>query len=64
MIIIDVNSGNIEKALKEYKRKVAKVKQNDQLKNKKEFKKPSVTRRTEINKARYVQSIKSQADQD
>ena len=58
MIIIDVNSGNIEKALKEYKRKVAK------LKNKKEFKKPSVTRRTEINKARYVQSIKSQADQD
>lgn len=64
MIIIDVNSGNIEKALKEYKRKVAKVKQNDQLKNKKEFKKPSVTRRTEINKARYAQSIKSQADQD
>lgn len=63
MIIIDVNNGNIEKALKEYKRKVAKVKQNDQLKNKKEFKKPSVTRRTEINKARYVQSIKSQADQ-
>ncbi len=32
MIIIDVN-GNIEKALKEYKRKVAKVKQNQQLRN-------------------------------
>lgn len=63
MIIIDVN-GNIEKALKEYKRKVAKVKQNQQLRNNQEFKKPSVTRRTEITKAKYVQTIKSQADQD
>jgi small subunit ribosomal protein S21 len=63
MIIIDVN-GNIEKALKEYKRKVAKVKQNQQLRNNQEFKKPSVTRRTEITKAKYVQAIKSQADQD
>ena len=63
MIIIDVN-GNIEKALKEYKRKVAKVKQNQQLRNNQEFEKPSVTRRTEITKARYVQTIKSQADQD
>jgi small subunit ribosomal protein S21 len=63
MIIIDVNS-NIEKALKEYKRKVAKVKQNQQLRNNQEFKKPSVTRRTEITKAKYVQAIKSQADQD
>jgi small subunit ribosomal protein S21 len=63
MIIIDVN-GNIEKALKEYKRKVAKVKQNQQLRNNQEFEKPSVTRRTEITKAKYVQTIKSQADQD
>jgi small subunit ribosomal protein S21 len=63
MIIIDVN-GNIEKALKEYKRKVAKVKQNQQLRNNQEFEKPSVTRRTEITKAKYVQAIKSQADQD
>jgi small subunit ribosomal protein S21 len=63
MIIIDVN-GNIEKALKEYKRKVAKVKQNQQLRNNQEFEKPSVTRRIEITKARYIQAIKSQADQD
>jgi small subunit ribosomal protein S21 len=63
MIVIDVN-GNIEKALKEYKRKVAKVKQNQQLRNNQEFEKPSVTRRIEITKARYVQAIKSQADQD
>ena len=63
MIVIDVN-GNIEKALKEYKRKVAKVKQNQQLRNNQEFEKPSVTRRIEITKARYIQAIKSQADQD
>jgi small subunit ribosomal protein S21 len=63
MIIIDVN-GNIEKALKQYKRKVAQVKQNQQLRNNQEFEKPSVTRRTEITKAKYVQTIKSQADQD
>jgi small subunit ribosomal protein S21 len=63
MIIIDVN-GNIEKALKQYKRKVAQVKQNQQLRNNQEFEKPSVTRRTEITKAKYVQAIKSQADQD
>lgn len=63
MIIINVN-GNIEKALKEYKRKVAKTKQNNQLKDNKEFEKPSVTRRAEITKAKYVQSIKSQADKE
>lgn len=63
MIIIDVND-NIEKALKQYKRKVAQVKQNQQLRNNQEFEKPSVTRRTEITKAKYVQAIKSQADQD
>ena len=63
MIIIEVNN-NIEKALKEYKRKVIKIKQNQQLRNNQEFEKPSVTRRTELTKAKYVQTIKSQADQD
>lgn len=59
MIIINVN-GNIEKSLKEYKRKVYKVKQNEQLRAQVEFQKPSVTRRTEIKKAKYIQSIKNQ----
>jgi len=63
MIIIEVNN-NIEKALKEYKRKVIKIKQNQQLRNNQELEKPSVTRRTELTKAKYVQTIKSQADQD
>lgn len=54
MIIIN-NIKDIEKALKEYKRKVNKTKQTQQLQNRKEFVKPSVTRRAEILKARYIQ---------
>ncbi len=64
MIIINVQNGNVEKALKEYKRKVQNTKQNQSLRDRQEFVKPSVTRRTEIKKAKYIQSIKSQNDKD
>lgn len=64
MIIINVQNGNVEKALKEYKRKVQNTKQNQSLRDRQEFVKPSVTRRTEIKKAKYIQSIKSQTDKD
>lgn len=59
MIIINVKSGGIEKALKEYKRKVSKTKQNEALRNRQEFVKPSVTKREQIKKAKYVQRLKS-----
>lgn len=62
MIIINVQNGNIEKALKEYKRKVQNTKQNQDLRDRQEFVKPSVTRRTEIKKAKYIQSIKSKSE--
>lgn len=62
MIIINVQNGNIEKALKEYKRKVQNTKQNQSLRDRQEFVKPSVMRRTEIKKAKYIQSIKSESD--
>jgi small subunit ribosomal protein S21 len=64
MIIINVQNGNVEKALKEYKRKVQNTKQNQILRDRQEFVKPSVTRRTEIKKAKYIQSIKSQTEKD
>lgn len=64
MIIINVQSGNIEKALKEYKRKVQNTKQNQILRDRQEFVKPSVNRRTEIKKAKYIQSIKSESDKN
>ena len=52
MLIVEVKNNNIEKALKVLKGKVIKKKQLDILRNKKEFQKKSVNRRTEINNAK------------
>lgn len=51
MLIIDVKDGNIERALKAYKNKVKSVKQIEQLRDRKEFEKPSVTKRIKKQKA-------------
>jgi small subunit ribosomal protein S21 len=51
MLIIDVKDGNIEKALKAYKSKVKSVKQVEQLRDRKEFEKPSITKRIQTQKA-------------
>jgi small subunit ribosomal protein S21 len=51
MLIIDVKDGNIERALKVYKNKVKSVKQIEQLRNRKEFLKPSITKRIQKQKA-------------
>ena len=60
MIIIEIkNNENIEKALKLLKSKVIKTKQNKFLFEQKEYKKKSVLRRTEILKAKYIQSKKN-----
>jgi small subunit ribosomal protein S21 len=55
MIIIPVKNKNIEQALKAYKFKVYKTKQSQQLQERKEYKKPSVERRAQIQKAIYNQ---------
>jgi small subunit ribosomal protein S21 len=57
MIIVEVEGGKdgIEKALKKYKRKFERVKIMRQLRNRKEFEKPSVKRRNQIKKAIYVE---------
>ena len=63
MLIIKVdNKTPIEKALKLIKSKVIKTKLMTELKNRKEFVKNSVKRRTELNKAKYVQKIKNKID--
>lgn len=51
MLIIDVKDGNIERALKAYKNKVKSVKQIEQLRDRKEFEKPSVSNRIKKQKA-------------
>jgi small subunit ribosomal protein S21 len=54
MLIIDVkDSENIDKALKKYKRKFERSGTLKQLRRRKAFVKPSVSRRTEVLKAIY-----------
>ena len=57
MIIIEVTGGKdgLEKALKKFKRKFDKIGISKELRRRKEFTKPSVERRNEIKKAKYIQ---------
>ena len=58
MIIVEVDDskGGIEKALKTLKSKTKQTKQVEQLRDRKEFEKPSVKRRKDLLKAKYIQS--------
>ena len=59
MLIVEIKNGeNIEKSLKTLKSKVIKTKQNQILFERKEFKKKSFLKRTEILKAKYIQRKK------
>jgi small subunit ribosomal protein S21 len=58
MLIVEVTK-NIETALKIYKSKVQKTKQIQKLRERQEFVKPSVIKRSEILKAEYVQKLKN-----
>lgn len=51
MLIIDVKDGNIDKALKKLKRKWQDSKAVEQLRERKEYTKPSVTKRLEKEEA-------------
>jgi small subunit ribosomal protein S21 len=56
MLIVNIKrADSLERALKILKRKVIDTKQLQNLRNRKEFEKPSVKRRSEINKAKYIQ---------
>jgi len=60
MLIIPVKEGeNIERALKKYKKKYEKTNMMKQLRGRKEFIKPSVSRRQEIIRAAYKQRMQS-----
>lgn len=59
MIIINVKDGNIERALKEFKRKTIKIKQMQALQEQREFKKDSVVKRLQKQKAVYKQQKNS-----
>jgi small subunit ribosomal protein S21 len=61
MIIIDVKRG-LEIALKQYKNKVQKIKQIQELRKRQEFVKPSVIKREQLIKAKYIQNLKEGLD--
>ncbi|MBM3164220.1 MAG: 30S ribosomal protein S21 [Bacteroidetes bacterium] len=61
MLIIPIKEGeNIEKALKKYKKKFEKTNVMKQLRERKEFEKPSISRRQEIIRASYKQKMQTQ----
>ncbi len=61
MLIIPVKEGeNIERAIKKYKKKFEKTKVMRQLRERREFTKPSVKRRQEIIKAAYKQQLRDE----
>jgi len=59
MLIIPVKDGeNIDRALKRFKRKFDRTKTMRNLRERKQFTKPSVNRRREIQKASYIQGLR------
>ena len=63
MIIIDVRKEkNLDSALKKYKYKVQKSKQTEMLKENREFKKPSVVKRSKKLNAIYKEKVRKTFD--
>ena len=61
MLIIPIKEGeNKERALKKYKKKFEKTNVMKQLRARKEFEKPSISRRQEVIRAAYNQRMQSQ----
>ena len=59
MLRIPVKDGeNIDRALKRYKRKFVKTTVKNQLQSRKQFNKPSIVRRAQVQKAQYIQGLR------
>ncbi len=64
MLIIPVKDGeNIDRALKRFKRKFDRTKTMRQLRERKHFTKPSVSKRKQVQKAEYVQGLRTKEEQ-
>ena len=63
MLKVIVKDGDsIEKALKQFKRKVMNTKLVKELRDRQEYEKPAVTARKQKLKARYVQQLRNESD--
>lgn len=64
MLIIPVKDGeNIDRALKRYKRKFDRTKTMKKLRDRKQFTKPSISKRAQKIKAQYIQRIRTTEEQ-
>ena len=60
MLIIPIKEGeNIDRALKKYKKKLEKTNVMKELRKRKEFEKPSISRRQQVIRAAYKQRMQS-----
>mgnify|MGYP003565709047 FL=1 len=65
MLIVEVKDGeSIERALRRYKRKYRNSKMIRELRKRREYIKPSVKRRNEIQKAVYRDKVKRELGED
>lgn len=64
MLIIKVEKGNIEKALRQYKRKTIRTKQMKKLRENQDYTKPSALKRLKMQKAIYLQQKSDAENQD
>ena len=63
MLIIPIKEGeNIDRALKRFKRKFDKTGTKRQLQTRKQFTKPAVERRAQIQKAQYILGLRDAED--
>lgn len=62
MLRIKVEQGNIEKALKQYKRKVNNTKQTKKLREDRYHEKDPASNRKKLSNAKYLQSRKDQSE--
>lgn len=60
--VIIKDGDSIERALKQFKRKVVSTKLIKELRERQEFEKPSVTERKKKLKAKYVQKLKNDSE--
>lgn len=63
MLKVEVKKGDIERAIKELRRKVINTQLVKQLRDRKQFNKPSVKRRAEILKAQYIQKKREEEEE-
>jgi small subunit ribosomal protein S21 len=62
MLIVKVDNGGIDKAIKKLRNKIKNTKQINLLRDRQEFTKPSVKKRLQKQKAKHIQKLKVQEE--